>query len=148
MNSYINEIKAYDSIRSLMRSEEDAEDKIRIIQSFIDYSAKHKGNFIDFYKDIESLKETELSSSSNKAQLLLTSIHRAKGLEWNNVIVPSLKEGEFPYKPVTKEEAFFQDPQIEAERRLFYVAITRARKNLLLLYPKEGVSRFVKEIRT
>jgi DNA helicase-2/ATP-dependent DNA helicase PcrA len=80
----------------------------------------------------------------------LVTIHAAKGLEWKVVIVPDVNEGVIPHnKAVTDEE-------IEEERRLFYVAMTRAKENLFIFYIKEKAgdssreaslpSRFIDEI--
>jgi len=68
---------------------------------------------------------------SKKSKLVLSTIHSAKGLEWNTVFLIYLAEGYLPsYRSFDNEEA------IEEERRLFYVATTRAKKNLFLLRPQ------------
>ena len=64
-------------------------------------------------------------------RLILSTIHSAKGLEWNTVFVIHLAEGVFP-----PPQAFL-DEQREEERRLLYVASTRARRHLFLTYPRE-----------
>jgi len=56
--------------------------------------------------------------------VLITSIHKAKGLEFDCVIMPELKEGKFPSD---------RDLSIESERRIFYVGMTRAKKMLYLI---------------
>jgi DNA helicase-2/ATP-dependent DNA helicase PcrA len=62
--------------------------------------------------------------------LTLTTIHSAKGLEWNTVFMIYVAEGHMPsYLSLENEDA------IEEERRLFYVASTRAKENLFLLKP-------------
>jgi DNA helicase-2/ATP-dependent DNA helicase PcrA len=78
-------------------------------------------------------------------------VHSAKGLEFSAVFISGLEEGLFPH-----ENSMLEDGGIEEERRLMYVAITRARKRLYLSYagsrmlhgqPRYGiVSRFVEEI--
>jgi DNA helicase-2/ATP-dependent DNA helicase PcrA len=78
-------------------------------------------------------------------------IHSAKGLEFNAVFISGLEEGLFPH-----ENSMLEDGGIEEERRLMYVALTRARKRLYLSYagsrmlhgqPRYGiVSRFIEEI--
>lgn len=65
-------------------------------------------------------------------KIVLSTVHQAKGLEWNHVFVINLSEGAFPHKNCSSEE------EIEEERRLFYVAVTRARKRLHLSYPMTG----------
>lgn len=62
--------------------------------------------------------------------LVLSTIHQAKGLEWSVVVVIGLAEGQFPHP-----KAFRDADQLEEERRLFYVAVTRAKDQLYLLVP-------------
>ncbi len=63
-------------------------------------------------------------------RLILSTIHSAKGLEWHTVFLIYVAEGHIPsYLSLENEE------DIEEERRLFYVAATRAKKNLFLLKP-------------
>lgn len=61
--------------------------------------------------------------------LTLSTVHSAKGLEWHTVFVISVAEGRFPSAYSVGED------EIEEERRLLYVACTRARENLYLTYP-------------
>ncbi|HSH13213.1 MAG TPA: ATP-dependent helicase [Desulfurivibrionaceae bacterium] len=83
--------------------------------------------------------------------LVLSTIHSAKGLEWDHVFIIHLAAGRFPScQPFMHEEW-------EEERRMFYVAATRARKMLYLTYPREvqtfdkqaaagGISPFLAEL--
>lgn len=65
----------------------------------------------------------------NNDYLVLSTIHQAKGLEWENVFVIGLVDGQFPhYRSLDKSS------ELEEERRLFYVATTRAKKHLFLTY--------------
>jgi DNA helicase-2/ATP-dependent DNA helicase PcrA len=67
-------------------------------------------------------------------RLILSTVHSAKGLEWDTVFVISLAEGKFPVSQALPGE------QLEEERRLLYVAATRAKRNLYLTYPREVMS--------
>ena len=70
-------------------------------------------------------------------RVVLSSIHQAKGLEWSRVIVMWLSEGRFPnYRSVATEEG------LEEERRLFYVAVTRAKNEIALVYPMLARDRY------
>ena len=63
-------------------------------------------------------------------QLVLSTIHSAKGLEWQCVFVIWVVDGKFP-----SLYSFVTDEELEEERRLFYVAVTRAKRHLYLTYP-------------
>ncbi len=63
-------------------------------------------------------------------KMVLSTIHQAKGLEWDAVFVINLTDGAFPHPRALNEQG-----GIEEERRLFYVATTRAKKQLFLTYP-------------
>ncbi len=99
-----------------------------------------------------SVAEVE-APSSDEEKLTLSTVHSAKGLEWHSVFVISLAEGRFP-----SSYAMAREEDLEEERRLFYVAVTRAKERLFLTYPAtyyapgEGrifskPSRFVEENR-
>lgn len=90
--------------------------------------------------------------STNDAghKIILSTIHQAKGLEWDSVFIINLASGAFPTDYAWKEQG-----GLEEERRLFYVAITRAKKYLYFTYPLEtgswnqaGPSMFLEEIAT
>ena len=66
-------------------------------------------------------------------KVVLSTIHQAKGLEWDCVFMVWLCEGGFP-----SPRSLGKDEDIEEERRLFYVACTRAREHLFLCYPILG----------
>ena len=92
--------------------------------------------------------------STDTERLVLSSIHQAKGLEWSVVFVIRMCEGSFP-----SDMALREDAGEEEERRIFYVATTRAKDQLYLTHPVIDVSlrgdgqlllqpsRFLREIR-
>ncbi|NJD86872.1 MAG: hypothetical protein FIB05_02495, partial [Betaproteobacteria bacterium] len=98
-----------------------------------------------------SLEAGEHEAAAGQDALQLMTVHSAKGLEFDAVFLGGLEEGLFPH-----DNSLNEDGGIEEERRLMYVAITRARKRLYLTYagsrmlhgqPRYGiVSRFVEEI--
>ncbi|GJL56384.1 MAG: DNA helicase [Nitrospirales bacterium] len=89
----------------------------------------------DFLADLtleppnESIIDIEAPDRDNE-RLVLSTIHSAKGLEWRCVFVIWLVDGRFP-----SAYAFAEDDELEEERRLLYVAITRAKQELFLTYP-------------
>jgi DNA helicase II / ATP-dependent DNA helicase PcrA len=68
--------------------------------------------------------------SSDVEKIVCSTIHQAKGLEWDTVFIIHLAEGSFPNKRALGEEG-----GLEEERRLFYVAVTRAERRLFITYP-------------
>jgi len=80
---------------------------------------------ISLIADIDSMDEKE------NAVVLMT-VHSAKGLEFENVFIAGLEEGIFPHS-----RSMIEPEELEEERRLMYVAITRAKKRLHLLYARQ-----------
>jgi DNA helicase-2/ATP-dependent DNA helicase PcrA len=87
---------------------------------------------------LQTTVEAEASDPARRDEpgVLLSTIHQAKGLEFDVVFIIMLCDGQFPSaRSVETPEG------VEEERRLFYVAITRARDELYLTYPKIRVTR-------
>ena len=81
--------------------------------------------------------EDVVAGEPDDDRVVLSSIHQAKGLEWSRVIVMGLSEGRFPnYRAVATDEG------LEEERRLFYVAVTRAKNEVALVYPMLARDRY------
>ncbi len=86
--------------------------------------------FLDQLALLTSL-DREVSAANEDAEMVtLSSVHQAKGLEWKVVFVIWMCDGMFP-----SSRSLNSDDAIEEERRLFYVAVTRARDELYLTYP-------------
>jgi len=96
---------------------------------------------------------TTEEADRDEAKLVLSTIHSAKGLEWHTVFIIWALDGKFP-----SFYSLASDEDIEEERRLFYVAVTRAKQHLYLSYPVDVYdhisgrvfskpSRFIDEIR-
>ena len=87
-----------------------------------------------------SIERETKNARKNRGQVQLMTIHLAKGLEFNNVIIAGLAEGLLPH-----HRSMDSQPELEEERRLMYVAMTRARKKLWLSF--YGLpSRFLSEV--
>ncbi|PIE57670.1 MAG: DNA helicase UvrD [Desulfobulbus propionicus] len=95
--------------------------------------------------------ETAPAQDVEQKKVILSTIHSAKGLEWDVVFILGLASGRFPHQNATP------GPQWEEERRLLYVAVTRAKKELYMTYPRElygadrkryscGMSPFLNEL--
>lgn len=83
---------------------------------------------ISLYDDVLAARQD--AGRGDNEKMILSTIHQAKGLEWDSVFIIHLADSAFPNKRAMAEE-----DGMEEERRLFYVAVTRARRNLFLSYP-------------
>ena len=91
------------------------------------------------YQDIGRFLNAMILGSSEMSEgegVNLLSIHASKGLEFSEVYIVDLMEGRFPNKKLMN-----QGGSLEEERRLFYVAVTRAKENLYLSYAKKDVMK-------
>ena len=107
----------------------------------------------DFLYEIALVSDIDdLNNSDDKITLM--SLHASKGLEYDNIYLTGLNEGLFPsYQSISSDDS---EQEIEEERRLCYVGITRAKKNLYLSsarrrmingsYNTYAISRFVDEV--
>lgn len=142
-----------DSIRRSYDSFE-AEGRLDNIYSFIDDLKNHSKNGIEelaLYLSEINLDSGE--SSEKKEAIQMMTIHNAKGLEFHSVFVPGLEEETFPHYLSLIGDV---TDNIEEERRLFYVAVTRAKQKLVLSASMRkffrgqikwpAVSRFIQEV--
>lgn len=101
-------------------------------------------SLINFTKDLKSLDEfrekirkyEKMNQKLTSSNLILSTIHRSKGLEYDNVFIIDLVKNEFP---MLREN----ENNLEEERRVFYVAMTRAKENLYLLSLKNRIGKKV-----
>jgi len=110
-----------------------AEDRLQDLQQLARF-AEHYSSVTDFLAEVslqESFAvETDRQSATETDKMVLTTIHQAKGLEWNTVFIMNLVEPGFPNPKAAADRG-----GLEEERRLFYVAVTRAKEKLILSYP-------------
>lgn len=114
-----------------------AENRIETCRSFVEFASRQKLSVDEFLVKLDSLKRPVEAEVENS--LLITSVHRAKGLEWPLVIIPGLKDGSFPFTAEVGEGKGKDTNNLEDERRLFYVAITRAIEQVALIHPPDHV---------
>jgi DNA helicase II / ATP-dependent DNA helicase PcrA len=110
--------------------------------------SEYAGNFtdiLDFLQQLSLMSSTDgqpspssssiqdpQSSIPSRDEVTLSSIHQAKGLEWKAVFLIWLVDGQFPNGRILETD---DQDMLEEERRLFYVALTRAKDKLYLTYP-------------
>ena len=110
-----------------------------------------EGHITQFVNHISLMSDTEQEDQTDVVNLM--TLHVAKGLEYPVVFISGLEEGLFP---ISSSEDDSEDMEMEEERRLFYVGMTRAKENLYLSYARQRkvwgqnkaqmFSRFLKEI--
>lgn len=119
---------------------DDFQKRLKDLEIFLSISDKYRSlsSFLDdlaLEPPTQSVYDIE-SPGSEDEFLTLSTIHSAKGLEWHSVFVIGVVEGFFPN---TRASENFED--LEEERRLLYVACTRAKRNLFISYPLVMFSR-------
>ncbi|MBU0661561.1 ATP-dependent helicase [Patescibacteria group bacterium] len=136
----------------VMEQYPDYRDRLQDIEQLATFSEKVKdiSQFLAEATMQEQFRPSTLTENGKEDEkLVLSTIHQAKGLEWQAVFVMHMSQGQFP-----NERALKQTKGLEEERRLFYVAVTRAKKHLYLSYPivagfkmmLGGPSMFLQEI--
>lgn len=119
----------------LIRNYEDHPRRVRDLAE-LPSLAKGYDNLQDFMSEVVLEPPQARAEEMSGPRLTLTTIHSAKGLEWKHVFVVWLGEGRLPSGPS------LMDPEaLEEERRLLYVAATRARQGLTLIAPREYYQR-------
>lgn len=147
--NYINEMDVDDEIEAQSRIDNIDE----LINKIVAYEeANDEPSLSAFLEEVALVADIDRLSEDDNRVLLMT-LHSAKGLEFSHVYLAGMEDGIFPsYMTIASD-----DPaEIEEERRLAYVGITRAKDDLTLCYAKmrmvrgetqmNAVSRFVKEI--
>mgnify|MGYP001311361101 FL=1 len=137
----IEGISRYENVQELLNS----------IKEFIDNEDNEEKNLNEFLQDISLMTDQDKNDNSDEEYISLMTIHMAKGLEFPVVFIVGVEEDLFPSQMMISSRE-----DLEEERRLFYVAITRAMRKLYLTYSKTRYrygllkdcekSRFIKEI--
>lgn len=135
--------KRFHGLKGMIGSLEDVVEEKVPLGELYDVAATFKGSVTDFVNTMEQALERARQSNAgeNKTGVGLLTYFKSKGLQWHTVILTTCNDGLIPHAKAS----------IEDERRLFYVAMTRASSNLLLSYLKNicknsvSPSRFLKE---
>ena len=127
---YLAELKQEDT--------EEAESRIENLQELVnvarDFSPDEEDNILgEFLAQVALVSDLDETPDADNAVTLMT-LHAAKGLEFDTVFLAGLEEGIFPHGRSIGESSSWQD--LEEERRLMYVGVTRAKKKLYITYAK------------
>ena len=121
----------YAGVLRSRHDEEEAADRLDDLREIAVQISETPGGLPDFLADVALY--TNLDARKNdpdEDKITLSTVHQAKGMEWPVVIVPWCSEGMFPSSKAAEEG------RIDEERRLFYVAVTRAKDDLKLFSPQ------------
>ena len=133
----MNRIIRYSGYSDYLDSRCADKSKLDILQAV----AENSGSSDDLLRRLKELEVIVKKGSFTECNFVLSTIHSAKGLEYDNVIIIDVTDDLFP-----KTDGCFSDKsksvQLEEERRLFYVGITRAKKNLTLFEYEDCSSIF------
>lgn len=156
LNDLLQEVldvtKYLDYLQEEPETYEDRVNNIKELSSmFIKYEEESEdANLSEFLEDVALISDIDSYNEDEDAVVLMT-LHSAKGLEFPVVFIPGMEEGIFPGNQST-----FSEEDLEEERRLAYVGITRAKKKLYLISSQQRMlygqtsrnmpSRFLREI--
>lgn len=154
VDNFIEQTDLFDDIVDNSFSAQQADDQIQTITAFASFIRDSQQRSDAAYSFLQELKIKSRNQQRRKGVHLI-SVHKSKGLEWPVVIVPGLNAHYYPYSP---EIEFSVPASEESERRLLYVAMTRAMQQLHLFAPartstpdkfktpRECLSRFDQEL--
>lgn len=150
--SYIRHVIGYDDyLREYAQFRRMKEEELFDVMGELEESARSCRTCEEWFEYVDKYKE-EMEDMRRRQQevkdgVQLTTMHSSKGLEYEQVFILDAAEGITPYKKAVL------DADLEEERRMFYVAMTRAKKELTICYSKKqgshelAPSRFLKELR-
>jgi DNA helicase-2/ATP-dependent DNA helicase PcrA len=134
LSKLVDKLALYDFFHSFSARAATAENRVKTCDALIDFARMHNYSVTTL---LEKMNEYSGRSGANQPRdadtLLITSIHRAKGLEWPLVLLPGLEDGSFPFSREKDKTG-----ELEDERRLFYVAITRTIERLVCCHPMDA----------
>ncbi len=154
VSEIINNVYVYSGYKAMLEEENTEEAKVRaeniaeLLNSAYSYDNTEDSSLEGFLQNIALI--TDLDSMDETGGVTLMTIHSAKGLEFNTVFIAGMDENIFPSQRAIEED------NVEEERRLCYVATTRAKQNLFLTYASQRSlygkpnpsmpSRFIEEV--
>lgn len=135
--SYIRKVVGYEAyLKEYSKSQHESWDEWEEILNFIHNSTRELQNLDQWKEEIDAYESAlRIAKSSEKEGVHLITMHASKGLEYAYVFLPDCNEGKIPHKKSVTEE------EIEEERRMFYVAMTRAIERLEILYIRDKLGK-------
>ncbi|MGC8803264.1 MAG: ATP-dependent helicase, partial [Bacteroidales bacterium] len=120
---------SYENISRL----ENIEELLNSIKDFVEQNKQENNNttLAEYLGTISLLTDADTDNDDDKNKVSLMTVHAAKGLEFDYIFIAGMEEGLFPSTMLLG-----RDEEIEEERRLFYVALTRAKKRVMISYAR------------
>lgn len=152
LQEVLDETKYFDYLDEDPETAEDRKNNISELSSmFIKYQEEDEEfDLSSFLEDVALVSDIDSYNETDDAVVLMT-LHSAKGLEFPIVFIPGMEEGIFP-----GNQSIYSDEDLEEERRLAYVGVTRAKEKLYLINARQRMlygttnrnmaSRFIREI--
>ena len=148
INIILEDVGYLEYIKSYSETETEFENRRDNIEEFLFY-AKKKPSLLEFLEEVSLIKEDRKDTDEEDKGVSLLTAHSSKGLEFETVFIVGCEDELFPHW-----KSMGSSFEIQEERRLMYVAMTRAKKNLFLTYAdnrknlSRDKSRFLFEIET
>ncbi len=130
VSSFLEQVGYMQMLKLELENDPSYEKKIDNVEDLINNIARYS-NLIEFFEHIALVSDQDNIDESDLVNIM--TIHASKGLEFETVILPGWEEDLFPNRRVVEENRL---RGLEEERRLAYVAITRAKRNLFILSTK------------
>lgn len=152
LQEILNETKYFDYLDEDPETAEDRKNNINELSSmFIKYQEEEEDfDLSSFLEDVALVSDIDSYNETDDCVVLMT-LHSAKGLEFPIVFIPGMEEGIFP-----GNQSIYSEEDLEEERRLAYVGVTRAKEKLYLINARQRMlygttnrnlaSRFIREI--
>ena len=145
---YLVKVMGYDlHLKTLAKGQEDkAEQWNEVLGEILEFARQYK-SYDDWMEGIHQYQERLKSQVQPMEGISLMTMHGSKGLEFKEIFLIDIVEGIMPYKKALRQG------MEEEERRIFYVALTRAKEKITILSTKKrnsqlvGISKFLKELK-
>lgn len=139
---YIRKVMGYDNyLKEYVKEQGINFEEAKEILDFIHESTRDMSSLEEWKEYIEEYEEAIKKSGEEKEGVHIITMHACKGLEYSIIFLPDCNEGKIPYKKAASSEA------IEEERRMFYVAMTRAKTHLEMLYIEDDAKKHLQRSR-
>ena len=147
ITTFLRETGFLDGMQIMYKDIEDARARRENVDEFISAVSQYENKcseaptLADYLESFSLLEENDRTEEKEEKGVTLSTVHAAKGLEYPVVFIVAMEKDSFPH------ERSLEEGSVDEEKRLFYVAITRAKKELFLTCSRERYIRGQRKIR-